>query len=240
VSLAPGQASICRFDYEDPIVVPDGYCTDVGTANFTGSIVTGNKVIIQNATTTFFNAGDDYRLVLRISGNGAYWGAGAPAWVQGYTPAQTAYCDANAAGASTAVVIGGWAIATQTAVVAGAPHNPAGCGTIAAAAQYVTLTSQVFTGIDTYNTIEVNLPNVVYDPTQFSAGDQVTVTVELWRLPCGLIFTAPRVIAQFVDTCAAAAPVTTLYYPYATELNGSSGWWFGMTIGNPTAGAGTA
>jgi hypothetical protein len=43
-----------------------------------------------------------------------------------------------------------------------------------------------------------------------------------------------------VDTCAAAAPTTTLYYPYSVELDGSSGWWFGITIGNPTAVAGTA
>ncbi|RZB38056.1 MAG: hypothetical protein SRB2_00402 [Desulfobacteraceae bacterium Eth-SRB2] len=129
---------------------------------------------------------------------------------------------------------------TETAVVAGVPHNPAGCGTIAANAAWVSLTSAVFTGIDLYNTLEVNLPNIVYDSAQFVSGAQVTVTVELWRLPCGLLFTADRVVAQFVDTCAAAAPVTTLYYPYATELNGSSGWWFGMTIGNPTAATGTA
>ena len=241
VSLEPGQAATCRFDYESPTIIADGYCADIGTANFTGSVVTGNKIIVQNSTTTFFNAGDNYRLVLRISGNGAYWGAAAPGWVQGYTPAQTDYCDQDGTGVgSTPVAIGGWAVATETAVVAGGGHNPAGCGPIAADDAFVSLTSQAFTGIDTYNTIEINLPNIVYDPTQFSSGDQVTVTVELWRLPCGLIFTGDRIVAQFVDTCAAAAPVTTLYYPYSVELNGSSGWWFGVTIGNPTAAAGTA
>ncbi|RZB38055.1 MAG: hypothetical protein SRB2_00401 [Desulfobacteraceae bacterium Eth-SRB2] len=100
VSLAPGQASTCRFDYENPIGIADGYCADVGTAYFTGSIVTGNKIIIQNSTTTFFNAGDNYRMVLSISGNGAYWGANLPVNAnQGYTPAQTNYCDQDAVGA---------------------------------------------------------------------------------------------------------------------------------------------
>jgi len=239
INLSGGQGAICGFDYETPAAL-GGYCADVGTADFTGSIVTGNKVIIENQSGTFFNAGDDYRLVLRISGNGAYWGSATPAAVS-YVSGDTTACDASAFGiASVGIAGGAWTVATETAVAATAPATGVGCGAIAVGERYVSLTSPTFTGIDDDYRLEINMPQVIFDPAQFTAGDQVVVTVELWRLPCGLIFTDTRTIAEFVNTCPAAAPTTTLYYPYNVALDGSQGWWFGMTIGNPSTVAGTA
>jgi hypothetical protein len=86
----------------------------------------------------------------------------------------------------------------------------------------------------------LDVPVVAYDPAQITAGAQVTLTVELYRLPCGLIFTGTRVLAEFVAACGTAAPVSNLYYPYAVPLDGSSGFWFGFVIGNPSAAAGVA
>jgi hypothetical protein len=242
VSLTAGQTSTCLFDYDSPTTVADGYCTDVGSANFTGSVVTGNKILIQNNSGTFFDSGDNYQLVLRISGSGAYWGGTTPV-VAEYNTGNTNQCNAHASAGNEANVPGGaWGIVTETGVAAGAVATGAGCGSIAAASRYVSLTSAAFTGIDDCYLIEVNTPNIVFDPAQFSEGDQVTVTVELWRLPCGLIFTDQVIVAEFVDTCPTAAATTTLLYPYSTPLNDSS-WWFGMSFCNPNlagAVAGTA
>lgn len=243
VSLQAGQTSTCLFDYESPAVILDGYCNDVGAADFTGSVVTGNKILIQNNSGTFFDAGDTYKIVLQISGNGAYWGGDTPA-VEEYYPGNTNQCVAHiAAGDEINMIGGGWGITTETAVVAGAPATGAGCSAIAEASRWIKLESPRFTGIDDCYLIEVNMPVIVYDSAKFNDGDQVKVTVELWRLPCGTILSAERVVAEFVDTCPLAAAVTTLLFPYSTHLDGSDGWWFGMSFCNPdlaNAVAGTA
>ena len=238
VALIGGQGATCIFDYE----TPTNYCTDRGSANFKASTVTGNKILIQNSTGTFYDALDNYQIVLQISGNGAYWGNATPA-VAEYYPANTAQCAAHASAGNEANMPGGaWTIATETAVAAGAPATGAGCAAIAAGSQWIKLTSPPFTGIDDCNQIEVNMPTIVYDPARFVAGGQVTVTVSLNRLPCGQVFTGTRVVAEFVDTCPLAAAITTLLFPYATSLDNPS-WWFGMSFCNPTlanAAAGTA
>lgn len=235
VSLAGGQNATCLFNYDDG---PLGYCADVGSALFTTSTIGGNRVIVQNTSGTFFNVGDDYRVVLRVSGNGAYFAAGGPANIQGFTPANTTFCDAVPAGATN--VATAWTPATETGAAFTTYNTGVGCGAFTAGQEVVALTSTVFTGIDTFNNLSVNIPAIAYDPAVVAAGGQVVVTVELWRLPCGLIFTGDRTVAEFVATCPTAAPATTLYYPYVVALDGSAGWWSGMTIGNPSSAAGTA
>jgi hypothetical protein len=168
-----------------------------------------------------------------VSGNGAYWAA-TPAFINGTLPGTEDPCDGDGTDVST-----GWTVTTESGVANGAARGVF-CGPFDADEEWTILTSNVFTGVDTYNKLWLDTPQIQYDADQFVAGDEVTVTVELWKLPCGLIFSDDRVIATFVDTCAAAVPNTTLYYPYTVALDGSQGWWFGMTIGNPTATAGTA
>ena len=242
VSLTFGQTAACLFDYESPITVLDGYCPDVGNANFMGSVVTGNKIFIQNNSGTFFDSGDDFQIVLRISGNGAYWGGATPG-VREYYPGNATQCAQHGfSGDEINMPVGLWGIVTETQVAAGVAATGAGCGSIDEDSRWISLTSPSFTGIDDCYLIEVNTPNIVFDPAQFSEGDQVTVTVELWRLPCGLIFSDQRTVAEFVDTCPLAAAITTLLFPYATSLDNPS-WWFGMSFCNPTlanAAAGTA
>lgn len=215
-----GQAANCQFDYN-------------ANANEFCLPFVGNDFILTNQSGTFFDAGDDYRVRLLISGNGAYWG-GTPTGIDGYMPSEIA-CEGGGA-----AITPGWTVTTETGAPASITPRSAACGSFDADEEWTTLSSTSFTGIDTFNELDVDIPSVVYDPDVVVAGDQVTVTIELWRLPCGLIFSDERVIAEFVDTCAAAVPTTTLYYPYMVALDGSQGWWFGYVIGNPTTEAGTA
>lgn len=228
VSLTGGQAAVCTFDYE----TPTNYCGDLvitGPGVFKGSTVSGNKILIQNSTGTFYDALDNYQMILQISGNGAYWGGTAPV-VTGYTPTNLTQCNNDASGG--AAIATAWTVVTETAATPGAIPTGAGCGAIAPASQYIRLTSAAFSGIDTYNQLEVNLPPIVYDPARFVAGGQVTVTVTLNRLPCGTVFTGTRVVAQFAATCPSAAAGTRLLFPYATPLSDNT-WWFGLSIANP-------
>lgn len=218
VPFSGGQAATCTFEYNNGT----SYCTFLG-----------NEFILQNNSGTFWDPLDQYRMVLRISGNGAYFNA-TPVSILGFLPTQD---PCTAAGTAIAPA---WTITTETAVAPGGGANGVGCGAIDPDDRFVTLTSAAFTGIDAFNALTVDIPTVVYDPARFVAGDRVTVSVELWRLPCGMVFSGDRVVAEFVETCPVGAPTSVLYYPYAVALDGSQGWWFGMTIGNPTASAGDA
>ncbi|PIE67736.1 MAG: hypothetical protein CSA23_02870 [Deltaproteobacteria bacterium] len=222
VPFTGGQNANCMFDYMDG----SNYCQTDGWA--------GNDLILTNNTGNWGNSGDQYRVRMIVSGNGAYWG-GQPTFINGTLPGTEDPCDGDGTNVST-----GWTVATESGVAASVTPRGAACGEFDADEEWTVLTSNAFSNVDTYNKIWLDTPQVYYDADQFVAGDEVTVTVELWKLPCGLIFTDSRVIATFVDTCAAAVPNTTLYYPYTVALDGSQGWWFGMTIGNPSANAGTA
>jgi hypothetical protein len=221
VPFEGGQSATCAFTYNTGL----NYCNTDGWV--------GNEFILQNNTGTFYNNGDNYRMRLIISGSGAYWG-GAGGNIDGYEPDQDP-CDG---GLSTNVSTG-WTETTEGGA-AWTGYRSSACGTFDAGEEVTVLTANVFTGIQDFNRLVVAIPPVVYDRDQFVAGDEVTATIELWRLPCGLIFTAERKIAEFVDTCAAAVPNTTLYYPFTVALDGSQGFWFGFSIGNPSALAGTA
>jgi len=219
VEIAGGQNATCSFEYN----TPTNYCPDFD----------GNSFILTNQSGTFFDAGDEYRVRLQISGNGAYFAA-APAFIDGTLPAEDP-CEGDGTDVSA-----GWATPVTETGAAFTTYRGAACGAFDAGEEVVSFTSNAFSGIDTYNRLHVDIPTVVYDADAVAAGEEVTVTVELWRLPCGLIFTAERKVAEFVDLCEAAVPTSTLYYPFTVALDGSQGYWFGMAIGNPSANAGTA
>jgi hypothetical protein len=221
VPFVGGQSANCTFTYNTGL----NYCNTGGWF--------GNEFILQNNTGTFYNSGDQYRMRLIVSGSGAYWG-GAGGNIDGYEPDQ----DPCGGGLFTNVSAG-WVETTESGA-SFTGYRSAACGEFDSGEEVTILTANVFSGIEDFNRLVVAIPPVVYDRDQFVAGDEVTVTVELWRLPCGLIFSDERKVAEFVDTCAAAVPNTTLYYPFTVALDGSQGFWFGFAIGNPSAIAGTA
>jgi hypothetical protein len=197
-------------------------------------------MLIQNSA-AFYNPKDEFKVVLTISGAGAYWGAGAASMVA-YPVGVATTCEKDGPGTgSVAVVTAPYTITTESGATAGVVASGAGCGTIAATAQYKVLTSSKFTGIDTANVLEVDMPSVVFDASKFKNGDAVNATVELYRLPCGKVFTATRKIAEFVTTCPAAAPISKLLFPYAVPMDSakSSGWWYGMSFCNASTVAGS-
>lgn len=230
VSLEGGQNATCNFDYN----TATDYCTDQGSANFFAA--GGNYLILENQTGNYYQPGDNFRVVLEVSGNGAYF-ADAGAAVRGYTALDDSPCDTT--NAAIAGLVFTPDVETGNVIGTGVGANW-DCGEFDDEDTFVELESAAFTGIDNFNRLRVDIPEIAFEAAAFSSGDQVTVTVQLWRLPCGLIFEGERIVAEFVDECAAAAPTTTLYYPYAVALDGSQGWWFGMTIGNPSGAAGTA
>jgi len=244
VSLAGGQGANCRYDYTAPQVTNNhGYCPDTGNQVFTSIASAGNKAILQIGSGTFTGA---YYIELEIiSGDGTYFG-GIPGSIDGMTAANGAdpctlapgsgLYDYNSPPALT------WTVVTRSGTAFVAPFaDGAGCGTVPANKQLYRLRSQAFdpTNAD-INRIVIDIPRTVYNPALLSDGDVATVRVELYKVPCGLIFQDTRCIANYVSTCAAAQPQTTLLYPYAVELDGSSGWWFGMSFCNPSGNAGTA
>jgi hypothetical protein len=232
VSLEGGQNATCNFDYNSA----GGYCPDQGGANFTAA--GGNYLILENQTGNYYQPGDDFRVVLEVSGNGAYFQDSGAA-IRGYAVTDIDPCAPGGVGTLLPGLLFTPDVETGNVIGTGVGGGW-DCGEFDDEDTFVSLESAMFSGIDTYNRLRVDIPGIAFDSSAFSSGDQVTVTVQLWRLPCGLIFEGERIVAEFVDECAAAAPTTTLYYPYAVALDGSQGWWFGMTIGNPSAAAGTA
>lgn len=240
VQLTGAQNAVCAFDYDAAL----GYCTDAQTGGvFTTSGLPGNRLIIQNSSGNFGSVGNDYRIQLRLPGNGAYFG-GTPALINGVTgfaSSNSTFCS-GAPVPTVDVSPAAWTPTTETGASFVAPYaSGAGCGAIAANKAVVSIISDTFTGIQNVNRLLVDVPAVVFDPSQFSAGALVAMDIDLWRFPCGLIFSGTRTVAEFVTTCAvAAAGVSNLYYPYAVPLDGSSGFWFGFVLGNPSSAAGTA
>lgn len=226
VSLAGGQGANCNFDYE----TAGGYCSSVLPDTFTAQ--PGNKMIITSTVGNFGSIGDTYKVVMSVSGNGSYF-ATVPGFVQGFTTLQDPCAVAGTALAP------GWTPALASGAAPTTAASLTGCAAIAATAQTVKATSTAIS-INAYNRLTVDVPRIVFDPAVASAGDQVTITAQLWKLPCGKVFEAKRVIAEYVATCASAAPTTKLLYPYTTGLSGADGWWFGLSVVNPSVAAGTA
>jgi hypothetical protein len=228
VDLSAQQGATCAYQYDAP--TGTGYCADVGTANFAAA--GGNRAIIEVEGGTFGTNSDRYRLVLRItSGSGTYF-AGLPLAVDGLLPSNTTNPCLIAPGGGNVSYAPGWTITTETMVAAGVAATGVGCGSLAATEEWVTLTSAQFGPFDTCNRILVDIPTLVYDPSLLSDGDMATVEIELQKVPCGVIFTGSRNVAQYVSACPAAAGATVLLFPYATPLDGHTGWWFGMSFCN--------
>lgn len=233
VSLAGGQSAVCDYDYN----TATNYCADQGSAIF--KTKNGNQILIANTSGNFYNAGDQYRVKMTVSGNGAYF-ENANMTVAAYKSSDVQPCDG---GPGTTVSAAANIDTTKYKTESNTAFNTfpkTDCTKPDDGDDLVSVSTKSFTNIDQDNLLAVSVPKIVYVPSMLKAGDQTTVTVTLERLPCGIIFTDSRIVAQYVDTCPQAAPTTSLYYPYAVALDGSQGWWFGMSIGNPSTAAGTA
>jgi hypothetical protein len=227
------QGGLCNIDYE----LDTGYCT---TDAFDSQVMTygavgGNKMLIEGAS-VFGDAGDMFQVYLYSDTPGVYFQAN-PAGIFGYTPAQDPCTIALGGGAALAPA---W-----TSVNEGGTLNPGyaagGACAIASANRIRELRSATFTGIHTIDTLEVDIPNMVFDTSIVGAGTEVDIRVAMRKYPCGEIFSGTRTIGTFVTTCTVAGGTTTLMFPFMPPLDGSiAGWWGGFLIVNWGTTAGTA
>jgi hypothetical protein len=225
----------CNLDYETAA----GYCTaDVFRTQTTPyGPVGGNKFIIQGAS-TLGDAGDQYQVFLYSDTPGVYFTA-APIGIDGYTPTQDP-CGAGVGLLGGTAVPAAWT-AYNEAGTAGATFPAAGACTIASANRVRELRSATFTGVNTYDALEVDIPPMAYDTSIIGNGTEADIRVSLQKYPCGELFSATRTIGTFVTTCSPAVGTTTLLFPFLPPLDGSiPGWWGGFLIVNQSTIAGTA
>lgn len=91
----------------------------------------------------------------------------------------------------------------------------------------------------THSYLKIDLPAFRYNLDKITAGDVVSVKVELRRKPCVLVTTVEKTIGTLCCDQPAATTATTLVYPYFTNMSGDA-WWDGLVVTNLSSAAGTA
>lgn len=212
----------CRFDFETPL----GYCPAPP------ALFVGNMLFIEG-TTTFGDPGDRYDIRIYSDTAGVYF-AGAPA-VQGFIPADDK-CTATGNAVGAAYI----------------PYNESGTANVAYAGGTCSVGSTnrvreirtingAIAGIDIYDALWINLPNLVYDTSIVGDGTQSVIRVALHKYPCGEIFSGSHTVGTLVTTCPVGVGGTTLLFPFLPAMDGSyPGWWGGFMIVNGSTAAGTA
>ncbi|MBU0673210.1 MAG: hypothetical protein KJ950_01045 [Proteobacteria bacterium] len=231
-NLLIGDQGKCSFDYEDTMaavpVAPTGYCTTNSANPFTG-----NRMLV-NAASPFGDPGDRYDMTVTAS-SGVYF-SGTGVALTGYTPSQTQ---------DTGCIAGGTAVPAAFAITGSTTGFDAGSCAVSTSKRVSSLSTGrvgAITGIDTYDTLFVDFPLMVYDTSIIGNGVEAVFTIALDKYPCGNIFTESRTVGTFVTTCPAiaAGTGTILLYPFLPPMDGSiAGWWGGFTVVNGSAAAGT-
>jgi hypothetical protein len=108
----------------------------------------------------------------------------------------------------------------------------------AARAVRVLTDANAFVGANNIRYLYIDFPSMVYDTSQVSEGDQVSIRYELRRFPCGTIYTGEQCVGTF--GCAAATVVRQLFYPYFTAFAPEDTFWDGIVITNVDNTNGTA
>lgn len=210
------QGGVCAFDYE----TSNGYCPDF----------LGNKFLIQaDGNGGFGPAGDLYDISAEILTDDVYFNGDLAISLHRDTSDP---CSGDI----------GTPVATGTIYYVNGVRNPAATlpGSTCAIGNdsYINMIATEggsFT-LDEYDTVEVNLPTLVYENPDEIVGTEVQVELTLLRYPCGTVFQGERTIGTFVAVCDIAVD-TTLYFPW---FPGSqyAGWWGGYAITNFGTGAG--
>jgi hypothetical protein len=224
----------CAINYETAA----GYCLldTFNTQTMPWAAVGGNKLLIQNASVFGEAAADQWQVYMYSDTPGVYFTA-APGYLNGYTPAQDACLTAYGGGAATGAA---W-VAYNEGGTAGAAYPAAGACTVAAANRVRELRSTAFAAINTFDTLELDIPALCYDTSIVGDATQADIRISLRRYPCGEIFSETRTIGTFVTTCPPAAGATNLLFPFLPAMDGSvAGWWGGFLIVNGSATPGTA
>jgi hypothetical protein len=222
-----------------PVIINEGGINAAGTGYATGAdgycanTHRNNRVIIQETTGAAFAAGN-YQIQLEIMVNGV--GGDQGAYFANAIGAE-AFTNATDACVNTAVSV---PLATTGYDALGAaialPGGDTDCS-IAAADRVIKVISDevsLFNGTDE-DFLWVDIPNIIWDKTLFTDGENLSVKVTLIKSPCGTIFTGDWCVGTLgcddgnSDTCAEYMRVYPYFGKNAPYLN-----IFGITNTSPT------
>lgn len=207
------------------------YCQDVDQHE-------NNSLIIQRAGNVPFDA-TNYELTLEVlvngvaGDNGVYF-AGPP--VVGSSATEDGACALTAfdqAGASTYYLPDG-----ETTPFEDLGNNDCAVPDEARAIKVVTAANSLGLNGTNEDFLRVNMPEMVYDASEVSPNDEVTVRVTLTRAPCGTVITTDHCVGTMVSACSTIARSRSVNFPYFTEGN-TDGFWDGIAITNTTTTDGT-
>jgi len=213
-----GQAvGSCMFDYNNA----NGYCTTPAPA------WTGNRLAIKK--TSNFSSGD-YELVITVTGNGTWFNGSTMVGVWGYNlgTANDTVCT------STGVSV---VDATFFFTATGPRTTPVGdTNCDVALNERITRVVVDLGNLTPFAIIKAWIPAFQYHLADVAAGDEVDVTLDLIKKPCGTIFTCTEKVAEYVDVCATVVVGTQdcWTFPYFPPINDAV-WWNGGAFANCTS-----
>jgi hypothetical protein len=218
---AVGQtAGTCAYNYNNAT----GYCTTPAPA------WTGNRLAIKK--TSNFSSGD-YELVVTVTGDGTWFNGASTIGVWGYAlgTANDTVCTTTGVNVVDAPY---WF--TQSGPRT-APAGDVNCDV--ALNERITRLVIDLGALNPYAIIKVWIPSFQYHLADVAAGDEVQVTLDLIKKPCGSIFTCTEKVAEYTDVCSTAPgtcdPFTLPYFPPIED----SVWWSGAALSNCSSGGAT-
>jgi hypothetical protein len=214
ISQTGGQ---CEYDYWDGT----NYCKTVGPLG----PWSGNKLAIKK-TSNF--ASGDYELVVTITGDGTWFNCAASnaVWAYNLGTANDMVCSTNGV-----PVVQAKYFFTQTGPATG-PTCVADSDCDVNMANRVTRIVYDLGALNPYAILRVRFPYIQYTLADVTAGDEVEVTLDLIKKPCGSIFTCTEKIAEYVTSCSVAAgPCDPFTLPYFPPIDDAV-WWSGAALSN--------
>jgi hypothetical protein len=207
-------AGSCMFDYNTAA----GYCTTPAPA------WTGNRLAIKK-TSNF--ASGDYELVVTVTGDGTWFNGASAVGVWGYAlgTANDVVCTTTAAS-----VVDATYYFTQTGPRT-APAGDTNCDV--ALNERITRLVIDLGALNPFAIIKVWIPSFQYHLADVASGDEVQVTLDLVKKPCGSIFTCTEKVAEYIDVCSVVVPTVSdcWTFPYFPPINDAV-WWNGAAFAN--------
>jgi hypothetical protein len=179
--------------------------------------------------TSNFSTGD-YELVVTVTGDGTYFNIASGVGVQAFNLG-TANDDVCSAAGMNVVDTPYWFTGAGPATAAVADTD---CDV--ALANRVTRVVIDLGAINGYAILKVIIPSFQYTLADVTSGDEVEVTLDLIKKPCGSIFQCTEKVAEYVTTCPVTVAATSdcWTFPYFPPINDAI-WWNGGAFANCTS-----
>lgn len=209
-----GLDSCTAFDFEDS----DGYCDSTRTKG--KLIVAATKDMAQTT----------YNVTLTINTAGVYW-SNENLGYESYATTAAACADTNAVSASAATDQAGVAAAPVTAGADSCTLAPA------TKVQTIKVEGVALVTAAGQRALWLDMPAFNYDLSEITAGDDVEVSVNITKDPCGVVMNKTLVVGTL--GCVAPGVSQSVTFPYFTEITGDS-FWDGFAVTNLSGTDGSA